>query len=109
MKNTNLVNRNANRVVPISRRGEGQPKRSKQQPQPHRIVGQVWNAVQALRDAERCALANAPNSVGVLLLGQWRINLEKIARGRSVEADSWKRLATRMVASASGNIGGARQ
>ena len=51
-------------------------------------LGQAWNAVRTLRDAERRALAEDPNSVGVLLLGQWRINLEKIACGRSVEPDS---------------------
>ncbi len=106
MKNTNLESRNANQVVPFPRRGKRPPKPAKSQPRPYRIVEQAWNAVRTLRGAERCALADDPNSVGVLLLGQWRINLEKIARGRSVEPDSWKRLAARMVASASGDIGG---
>ena len=99
-------NPNANHIIPFPRNATGR-KRSKRQPQPYRIVGQAWNAVRTLRDAEKRALADDPNSIAVLLLGQWRINLEKIARGRSVKADSWKRLATRMVASDSGNIGGA--
>ena len=108
MKITNPANPNANRVVPFPRRGEGQPKRTRQ-PRPYRLVKQLGHAVRTLRDAERRALADDPNSAGVLLLGQWRIYLEKIARGRSVEAASWKRLASRMVTSASGNIGGARR
>ena len=104
MKNINLANQNANRVVPFPRHGRRQPKRSQRQPQPGRVLTSLFRIVRTLRQAEREAIAANPRSAGAVTLGQCRIGLERALRGRSFEPDPWERFAGRVITTG-GSIG----
>ena len=73
------------------------PRRKRSRPEPFRIVGQAFRGAKLLRKIERQAANDDSRQPGLVPLGALRINLEKLAHGVSVPADSWARLARRML------------
>ena len=96
MNSSSKPNPNANQIIPRPWNASRQKRR---RPEPFRIISQTFRGAKLLRKIERQAANDDSRQPGLVPLGALRINLEKLAHGVNVPADSWARLARRMLES----------